>query len=70
MKQLHYPWQVIMVDYGQIWEPTYQMEAALNQVDEEIQLALLQQDLYKISNRLADQLKQEARILLNNVRQG
>ncbi len=27
-----------MVDYGQIWEPTYQMEAALNQVDEEIQL--------------------------------
>ncbi len=59
-----------MVDYGQIWEPTYQMEAALNQVDEEIQLALLQQDLYKISNRLADQLKQEARILLNNVRQG
>ena len=69
-KQLHYPWQVIMVDYGQSWEPTYQLEPALNHIDEVIQLTLLQQDLHKISNGLAEQLKQEARIMLLNVRQG
>lgn len=68
--QLHYPWQVTMVDYGQTWGPTYQMEPSLNQIDEEIQLALLQQDLQKIADRLAEQLKQEARLMLVNVRRG
>jgi len=69
-KQLHYPWQVIMVDYGQTWGPTYQLEPGLNHVDEEIVLPLLQEDLHKISDGLAEQLKQEARIMLVNVRTG
>lgn len=68
--QLHYPWQVIMVDYGQTWGPTYQMEPALNHIDEAIQLTLLQEDLHKISDGLAAQLKHEARIMLVNIRQG
>lgn len=69
-KQLNYPWQVILVDYGQTWRPTYQLEPALNHIDEVIQLSLLQQDLNQISTGLAAQLKQEARIMLVDVRKG
>ncbi len=69
-KQLHYPWHISMVNYGQTWRPTYQMEGALNQVNEEIQLALLQQDLHRISDRLAEQLKQQARNMLALIQQG
>ena len=67
--QLNYPWQVNMVDYGQTWGPTYQLEPSLNQIDGEVDLNLLQSDLEKISAGLADQLKQEARLMLVNVKQ-
>lgn len=69
-KQLYYPWHVIMVDYGQTWSPTYQLEASLNQITEEIKLDLLQQDLRQIADGLAEKIKQEARLMLTNVRRG
>lgn len=69
-KDLNYPWQVTIVDYGQTWGPTYQMEPALNQIEEDIELPLLQADLQRISNGLAEQLKQEARRMLVNVQRG
>ena len=68
--KLNYPWQVNMVDYGQTWGPTYQLEPALNQVEGELDLRLMQSDLENISTDLANQLKQEARCMLVNVRQG
>lgn len=66
--QLCYPWHVIIVDYGQTWSPTYQLEPTLNQINEEIKLDLLQQDLRQIANDLAEKIKQEARMMLANVR--
>ncbi|MDH5443953.1 MAG: hypothetical protein OEY52_00260 [Gammaproteobacteria bacterium] len=67
--KLHYPWQVNMVDYGQTWGPTYQLEPSLNQIDGDVNLVLLQNDLETISRDLANQLKQEARVMLVNVKQ-
>ena len=69
-KRLHYPWQVTLVDYGQTWANTYQMEPALNHIEGDIELALMQQDLENIAQGLAEQLKQEARLMLMNVRRG
>ncbi len=68
-KQLHYPWQVIMVDLGQSWGPTYQLEPALNQINEAIKLQKLQDDLDKIGDGLGEKLKQEARLMLANMQQ-
>lgn len=65
--QLNYPWQINMVDYGQTWSPTYQMEPALNQTREEVKLALLQHDLSKIAEGLAEKIKQEARTMLARI---
>lgn len=69
-QRLHYPWQVTIADYGQTWGPAYQMEPALNQIDTEIRLDFLQADLHTISEGLAEQIKQEARLMLANVQQG
>jgi len=69
-RTLHYPWQVIVVDYGQTWGPTYQLEPALNHISEEIRLDLLQKDLETIADDLAEKIKQEARFMLVNIRQG
>ena len=68
-KQLHYPWQVTLVDLGQTWGPTYQLEPALNQIMEEIKLEKLQNDLDKIGDGLGEKLKQEARFMLANMQQ-
>ncbi|MDH5409475.1 MAG: hypothetical protein OEZ33_10930 [Gammaproteobacteria bacterium] len=65
---LNYPWQVVMVDYGQTWGPTYQLEPALNHIEGETKLDLLQMDLQTIANDLAEKLKQEARLMLVEVR--
>ena len=69
-KQLHYPWHISMVNFGQTWVPGYQLEAALNHIDEEVQLERLQQDLQTISANLAERVKQEARQMLAQIRQG
>ena len=66
--KLRYPWQVNVVDYGQTWSPTYQLEPSLNQIDGEVDLGMLQSDLDTISLDLANQLKQEARFMLVNVK--
>ncbi|MDH5178369.1 MAG: hypothetical protein OEZ39_06890 [Gammaproteobacteria bacterium] len=67
-KQLHYVWQVNLVDYGQTWSPAYQIEPCLNQISKPVELTLLQEDLRSIGNNLAEQIKQEARHMLANMR--
>lgn len=66
--QLHYPWRVGMVDFGQTWGPTYLLEPATTYYTEPIQLDRLQEDLHRIGDDLAERMKQEAQQMLFSVR--
>lgn len=64
---LNYPWMVTMVDYGQTWSPTYQIEPSLNQTREGLDLQLMQNDLQRIGENMANCIKDEARLMLASI---
>jgi len=66
-KVLAYEWQVVLSDFGQSWNFSYNIEPKLNGVSEP-RLGALQQDLQTISKDLSHSLKALAKAMLDDVK--
>lgn len=66
-KKLAYDWQVLLSDYGQTWGVTYTVEPKL-ELNVKPRLGLLQNDLTVIADNLAENIKAEARKMLEIVK--
>jgi hypothetical protein len=67
-KKLYYAWHVVIADFSQSWDTTYSLQPDLNLV-EKPNLVKLQTDLIAISQSLYQDMRHQAGVLLQQLKQ-
>lgn len=66
-KVLNYPWEIVLTNYGCTWDITYTIRCNMNQANNP-NIYLMQKDLLNMADNLANAIKDDARVLIEDLR--
>lgn len=65
-KKLHYPWEVVLTNFGRSWDISYTIKCDLSRIQKP-DIKLMQEDLVEMANDLAKNIKMDARTLIREL---
>lgn len=65
-KELYYPWEVVLTNFGGTWDVTYTIKCDLSRVKNP-DINLMQKDLVNMSKDLSERIKGDARSLIRSI---